>query len=256
MIFGNYCFADTVFCFQTIYETVHRLCAAYRCADKAEYTISISPEDIDFERSAVQAEPPTNGAIHHAPDDYLETLAVYRKMAKLLPEKNTLLFHGSAIAVDGKCYLFTAKSGTGKSTHTRLWRQMLGKRAWMVNDDKPLLRVENGKVTVFGTPWDGKHHLSTNTSVPLAALCILERSQTNRIVPITPRDALPMLIQQAYRPEDPQAMLKTLFLLDNLSKSVGLYRLGCNMEPEAAQVAFSAMCEKRLADIDYFEETV
>lgn len=76
----------------------------------------------------------------------------------------------------------------------------------MVNDDKPLIRLENGQAIAYGTPWDGKHRLSTNTAVPLKAICILERSETNQIVPITMHQALPMLFQQAYRPQEAAAM--------------------------------------------------
>ena len=79
--------------------------------------------------------------------------------------------------MDGQAVLFTAKSGTGKSTHTKLWRDLFGERAVMVNDDKPLLRILKDGVLVCGTPWDGKHRLSTNCALPLKAICILERGK-------------------------------------------------------------------------------
>ena len=176
-------------------------------------------------------------------DEYLETLAVYRKIAAGLLERDTLLFHGSVIAVDGVAYLFTAKSGTGKSTHTRLWQKQFGDRAVMINDDKPLLRLDEEGVTVYGTPWDGKHHRSTNTACPLKAICILTRSEVNHIQTMDKKNALPMLCQQSYRPADPAALRKTLSLVDRLGRSVKLYKLNCNMEPEAAQVAYDGMNE-------------
>lgn len=77
----------------------------------------------------------------------LEETAVYRKIADKMVDYDTFVFHGSVIAVEGQAYLFTAKSGTGKSTHTRLWREMLGDKAVMVNDDKPMLRVTESGVT-------------------------------------------------------------------------------------------------------------
>ena len=80
---------------------------------------------------------------------------IYRKIADALVDDGVILYHGSVIAVDGQGYLFTAKSGTGKSTHTALWRELFGERAVMVNDDKPLLRVKDDQVTVYGTPWNG-----------------------------------------------------------------------------------------------------
>ena len=112
----------------------------------------------------------------------------------------------------------------------------------MVNDDKPLIKVHpDGAATVYGTPWDGKHHLSSNIAVPVRAICILERAQENRIREISKAEALPMLLQQTYRPADPAALAKTLTLIDRLK--VKLYRLGCNMEKEAAEVSYNAMKE-------------
>ncbi len=157
------------------------------------------------------------------------------------PVDSSLLMHGAVVAVDGQAYLFTAKSGTGKTTHTRLWMQQFGDRAVMVNGDKPLLHVTNTGVTVYGTPWDGKEHLSTNMACPLRAVCILTRNEINHIECITKKEALPMLCQQIHRPEDPAALAKMLALVDRLGSSVPLYRLGCNMKPEAAQVAYHGM---------------
>jgi serine kinase of HPr protein (carbohydrate metabolism regulator) len=102
---------------------------------------------------------------------------------------NGLRIHASAVEVDGKAYLFSANSGTGKSTHTRLWREVFGDRAVMVNDDKPFLRMTEGAVMVYGSPWNGKHGLGCNLSVPLKAVCILERGEENRIEKISAKQA-------------------------------------------------------------------
>ena len=142
--------------------------------------------------------------------------------------------------MDGYGYLFTAKSGTGKSTHTRLWREYLGDRAVMVNDDKPLIRVGE-QVTVFGTPYNGKHRLGENIAVPLRAVCILTRDTENHIERITKADAYAMLVQQVYRPQDAAQMAKTLQLVDRMAEQTALYRLGCNMDISAARVAYEGM---------------
>ena len=158
-----------------------------------------------------------------------------------MPDFDTFLFHGSCVAVDGEGYLFTAKSGTGKSTHTRLWREYLGDRAVMVNDDKPLIRADENGVTIFGTPYNGKHRLGSNIAVPLKAVCILTRAAENHIEPIDREQAYAMLVQQAYRPADPVAMAKTLTLIDRLADGAKLYLLGCNMDIEAAKAAYEGM---------------
>lgn len=238
-----YKFAETVVRIDTIHNAVASLCRDYRVFTSGiDFEINTSQADIDFERerSAYKRESEEN-PIRQPSDAYLETLAVYRKIAERMPEYDTILFHGSCVAVDGVGYLFTAKSGTGKSTHTRLWRELLGEGAIMVNDDKPLLHVTEGGVTVYGTPWDGKHRLSSNISVPLKAICILERAKENTIRPITVQEAYPMLLQQTYRPANVTAMDKTLTLIDKLAAAVSLWRLNCNMDIEAAQIAYGSM---------------
>lgn len=204
--------------------------------------IRITQSDIDFEREKSAREDIKEGIpIRQFSDAYLETLAVYRKIADHLLSCDTLLFHGSVIAVDGIGYLFTAKSGTGKSTHTRLWREYFGERAVMVNDDKPLLRITDSSVTAYGTPWDGKHRLSTNIAVPLKGICILTRDTTNHIEPAEPHAVYPLIVQQTNRSLSVDGMKQTLSLIDRMLNVVPVYRLGCNMDIEAARVAYEGM---------------
>ena len=225
-----------------LYGTTRASCAAYVSDEEAEGVITIVPEDIEFEREACMRE----ALIEHIPyversEALLEMAALQRKFAERLFTRSTLLFHGSAIAVDGVAYLFTAKSGTGKSTHARLWRKLLGDRAVMINDDKPFLTVTDNGVTVYGSPWNGKHNLGTNMAAPLRAICILERGDQNRIERIRPAEAVRMLLLQSHRPQDPALMPAYMDLLDGIAGRVAFYRLYCNMEPEAASVSFEAM---------------
>lgn len=204
--------------------------------------IRITQSDIDFEREKSAREDIKEGIpIRQFSDAYLETLAVYRKIADHLLSCDTLLFHGSVIAVDGIGYLFTAKSGTGKSTHTRLWREYFGEHAVMVNDDKPLLRITDSGVTAYGTPWDGKHRLSTNIAVPLKGICILTRDTTNHIEQAEPHAVYPLIVQQTNRSLSADGMKQTLSLIDRMLNVVPVYRLGCNMDIEAARVAYDGM---------------
>jgi len=230
---------------ESIYEEVHKLCVDYRLCDReaeADFTVTSTQADIDYERERSAREDEKEGiAIRHYADSYLETLAVYRKIAEQLLTYDTLLFHGSVIAVDGRGYLFTAKSGTGKSTHTRLWREYFGERAVMVNDDKPLLQITESGVMVYGTPWDGKHRLSSNVVVPLQAICILNRGEENRVEEITAREAYALCLQQTHRPTSAEGMMRTLPLLDRLLKGTRIFRLYCNMEWSAAEVAYRGM---------------
>ena len=130
---GLYRIAETNIEIISLYAQVHDLCRDYRAQGAPELTVRVTAAGIARECAA------DDGAGHS--DAYLETLAVYRQIAEAMPARDTLLFHGSALAADGVGYLFTAPSGTGKSTHARLWRELLGGRVRMINDDKPLLRL-------------------------------------------------------------------------------------------------------------------
>lgn len=238
---GIYRFADRNIAIYSTGSEIHKLCKDYLVGEKADFSVVISQKDIETERFLSIREDEAQGILPRSfSDGYLETLAVYRKIAEKMPEYDTILFHGSAIAVDGAAYLFTAKSGMGKSTHTRLWREILGDRAVMINDDKPLIRVkDDGSAIAYGTPWDGKHRMSNNISVPLKSICFLDRALDNEIREITKTEGYHMLIQQTYRPSDPDSLKRTLLLLDRMK--VKLYRLCCNMEVSAAELSYNVM---------------
>lgn len=242
MLSDTYKIAGHVIEINSLYDQVHTLCREYRCTGTAEIHVSISHEDIAYERIRSEEEDRRDGIpVRQSSDSYLETLAVYRKIAEAMVEFDTVLFHGSAVAVDGEGYLFAAKSGTGKSTHTRLWRQVFGDRAQMINDDKPLLHITDNGVTVYGTPWNGKHGLGSNISVPLKGLCILSRGKVNQIHSVSPARVIASVLQQTYRPHDSAKLAKTLELVDRLMIGTRLYQLQCNMEEEAAIVSYNAM---------------
>ena len=225
-----------------IHDSTRDYCKDYLTEEPADLSVAISQSDIDFERAKSARENALEGLpVHNHSDAYLETLSVQRKITELLFSCDTLLFHGSVIAVDGVGYLFTAKSGTGKSTHTRLWRELFGSRAVMVNDDKPFLRIREDGVTVYGTPWMGKHGLGANIAVPLKAICVLNRGTENQIQQIPPKDVLQILLQQSCRPQDPKAIPKYLDLIDALASKTTFYSLHCNMNPDAAKVAYEGM---------------
>ena len=233
--------ADIVFCVSCQHASTLRHCRDYLTDAPAQETIFITREDIEGERNRLLAKKNPGEALEASTDEALERLHLCRRIAELLPKYDRVLFHGSSLAVDGRGVLFTAKSGTGKSTHTRFWRQEFGERVRMVNDDKPFLHVGENGVTVYGTPWRGKHALGENTQAPLEAIYFVNRGEENSVQPISPRELYPLLLQQTYTPDDPNAMVKTLALVERLSRSVKLLKLYCNLDPQAAHVALDAL---------------
>ena len=243
MYIGTYKFATHSITIRSQYPDVQQMCKKYVTQDEAETFIECSKAELYLEKQTL-----LNGLDGEqrimVSNPYMERLAVYRKIAQWMVGKEVLLFHGSVIAVNGKAYLFTAKSGTGKSTHARLWRELLGDRATMINDDKPLIIAKENEIIACGTPWSGKHHLDSNQCVPLHGIAILSRSSNNRICMADPDSVWPVLLQQAYRPNDPGQMKIVLQLLDRIRKNTPIWELQCNMALEAAQISYEAMSGK------------
>ena len=152
---------------------------------------------------------------------------------------NGFQLHASAVELDGKAYLFSAYSGTGKSTHTEKWCRLFG--ATYLNDDKPALRKVDGKWMAFGTPWSGKHDLSSPRGVEIGGVAFLERASENFIHPATPQEALPKIMSQCTYKLTREQMDVLLQLLEDLLNEVPVWHLGCLNNDDAAMVSHSAM---------------
>jgi hypothetical protein len=159
----------------------------------------------------------------------------------VLPKYDGILLHSSCVAVDGKAYLFSAPCGTGKSTHTQLWQKYFGEKLVFVNDDKPALRIIDGKVYACGTPFSGKTALNSDVSFPLQGICILSRDEKNHIHKMEMSDALPKILSQTFRPKNKVLMLKVLEILDKILSEVPVYSLHCNMEIDAVLTSYNGM---------------
>ena len=179
----------------------------------------------------------------HLSDDDCEYLMTGSSFYNQLLNYGGMILHSSAVVRDGKAYLFTAACGTGKSTHTHLWLEQFPD-AFILNDDKPALRLENGKFYAYGTPWSGKTAQNRNVRVELGGICVLRRGSENKIEPCLGHTALHAILEQTVRPRDLTRMGKLLELLDKLLQMVPIWRLECNMDPEAALVSYNAMSRK------------
>ena len=156
----------------------------------------------------------------------------------LLPFNGTFL-HSSAVLLDGKAYLFSANSGTGKSTHTEKWCRLFGAR--YLNDDKPALRLVDGVWMAYGTPWSGKNDLSSPEGAPVGGIAFLKRGEENAICPMDPKDAVPLLMLQSQRKLTMEQMQAQLKLADDLLRNVPIWELTCRNDDDAARVSCAAM---------------
>ncbi|MBE5736927.1 MAG: hypothetical protein E7348_00800 [Clostridiales bacterium] len=230
----RYKIADIVFDVQLMYGYTAKLCENYIYDGDEQpcFTAVMTQQDIEAEKKGGE----------QFPDYYLESLALYRKLCDYaLINANAIVFHSSAIMVDNEAYLFTAQSGTGKSTHARLWREMLGDKAIMVNDDKPIIRYVDGDFYVYGTPWNGKHHLDTNTRAKIKAICKIYQDKQNSIKRLTNKEMLHTILNQTLIPTEVEKVDKLFELIDKMLRSVDLYTLGCTISREAAELSYSVM---------------
>ena len=234
--------AGKVFSVTSLFESTKDYCGKYLTAETADFSVEVFPEDLIREQAYLDEEAREEGMKRRKfTDPFLERTVIQRKLAGHLLTCGTLLFHGSAVAVDGKGYLFTAACGTGKSTHTRFWREVFGDRAVMVNDDKPFLKITESGAAMYGAPWSGKHGLDTNICVPLQGLCILTRGAENIIRPMSAEEAMPMLEHQSCGGEDAALVPVIQRLAKQLSETVPLWQMECTKDPKAALVSFEAM---------------
>lgn len=233
--------ANRIIGISSLHDEVYNLCKDYLTEENEDFHVFVTQADIDFERNKSIQESLLEGLVPcDYPDSYLETLAVYRKIATTITAYDTWLMHGAVVGVDGEAVLFTAKSGVGKTTHIGLWlKQIPG--AFVVNGDKPLIRRTESGFEAYGTPWAGKEGMQKNTSLPLKVICFIERGEVNEIERVDFSEFYPMLIQQSFRPADPEGMVKTMGFIKALGGNVPLYRLRCNMEDEAAKVAYEGI---------------
>lgn len=176
----------------------------------------------------------------HLSDEDCEYLMSGGSFYQQLLKFDGMLLHSSAVVKDGKAYLFTAPCGIGKSTHTKLWIENF-KDAYILNDDKPALRLENGIFYAYGTPWSGKYDKSCNVGVPVAGICVLRRGKENKIEPYGGRKALYDMLEQTIRSKSSTLQGELLETLDKLMTNVPVWKMECNMEKEAAYLSYHTM---------------
>ena len=182
----------------------------------------------------------------HARQDscYLETIIIYRKICNEMPLFNTFLMHGAVIAVGNESFMFAAKSGTGKTTHIKKWLEN-NKDAYVVNGDKPLIRITEDNVMACGTPWCGKEYLGNNVIVPLKSIVLMERGEDNRMEKITFKQAYLDLLQQTYLPPDADNARKTLSLLSQLDGKVDFWKFTFNnFKDDCFSISYHELCLK------------
>ncbi len=160
---------------------------------------------------------------------------------KLISEFNGMMIHASAVVVDDKAYLFSAASGTGKSTHTGKWLELFGKRAYILNDDKPAVRVLDDGIYAYGTPWSGKYDISVNKKIKIQGICFLERGSENKIKPLIGKEAIIHMVHSSLRKLESYEISVLLNTIEKIIADVPIYLMECTPTLEAAKLSYSIM---------------
>lgn len=206
-----------------------------------DFSVDIVPRNIKKENDISQRNIGENEIYRYLDPGYLEFFAIQRKICEEMPTYNTMLMHGAVVAHKGKAYMFTAPSGTGKTTHIRKWLDNL-EDAYVVNGDKPLIKIINNEVIAYGSPWCGKEKMGRNCMVPLKAIIFLERAENNSIEEISFYDAFDKLFSQTYKPERTDQLKKTINLLAQMNNKIHFYRFRCNnMKEDCFATVYDAL---------------
>lgn len=175
-----------------------------------------------------------------------QSLSLLGCLGERFPSLGKVFFHGAAISFSGKSIMFSAPSGTGKSTHIALWRHYLGDDVKVICGDKPVLGfadvgAQKAWPIVYGSPWGGKEGWQSNVSAPLNGLCFIERSESNSIERVSPAEVLDRVMHQVYVPQDPDALINTLNIIDRLLSLIPIYILKCDISRDAVKSSFEAI---------------
>lgn len=224
-----------------------KFCKGYLSDDQqspVDIVASVSQADFEKEKAASP----------NFSDGYIENICLYRSLCLQLPLFQRMLLHCSVLEFDGKGYAFLGRSGTGKSTHTKLWLKYLPNTR-VINGDKPILHFDGNGFVVYGTPWQGKENWGCNANVPLKGLCFLEQAKQNSIRKLSAAETSMLVFRQVLLPENESEAVATLDLIDKLICSTPAYILQCDISEEAVKCSFEKLTGSIFQDVK-LEKTV
>ena len=209
-------------------ESTMKYCRNFFSDEEPDYVITMTKEELESESL-------------NSPDGKVygteEISSLYRKIANLLVEENIIVFHGSSFKVDNCGFIVTARSGVGKSTHVRLLNQYLGDDIEYINDDKPLIKIENNEPVIYSSPWNGKERRGNNTSAPMKAVIFIDRGVDNTYKKLDNNEQVYFkLLSQIYLPKEKSKREKALEIIDIILKTINFYQINVNMDISAAEM--------------------
>ena len=150
--------------------------------------------------------------------------------------------HASAVSHNGKSIVFTAPSGTGKTTQAELWAKYKG--ATILNGDKVFLKREEDGIHAWGSPWNGSSQYAENTSAPLRVIVVLEQAEENSIRKLNGFEVLEYVVPHVFFPSwDEHCEQAVLTFLDQVLEETEVYLLRCRPDADAVELLASTLKE-------------
>ena len=220
----------------------------------ANLKVEMNPKYERLMRQSVSYESSGAPAIRIAPDPNDESRVVMKRpseeereyiccsaaFCRKIVRHERFFLHASAVVYEGEAYLFSAPSGTGKSTHTAFWRELFP-QSYILNDDKPVIWPEEERITVWGSPFAGKTNLQVNKGVPLKGICFLKQGNENQMQQVTEDHALALMLNNTWRPRSNEEMNLLLDMMEQVVSRVTIYEMSCTRELEAAKLSCRVM---------------
>ena len=170
-----------------------------------------------------------------------ERMVINSKIASALADYDAFLMHTAVVSVDGLGVGFAAANGIGKTTRALLWKKAFGERVKVINGARPVLKFRDNRIYAYGSPWRGRERLGCKESVPMKAMCFIERGDEVSLKRMTPDDAALRLMQQVMIPKEPKQMYMLISMLEQFVHTVPFYLYTCNMEKEKPEVLWEQM---------------
>lgn len=213
---------------QPQFSRLRRQCASYQSS--GEPVMTVKPELRDLARPWMD----------RYPEEEREYICCSAAFCRGILAHGRFFLHASAVVYEDGAYLFSAPSGTGKSTHTALWTALFP-GSYILNDDKPVIWPNKDQITAWGTPFSGKTDLQVNRGVPLKSICFLKQGSRNQIRPVPEPEAMARMLNNTWRPGNSDTMARLLDMTGQIAATIPIYELSCTQSPEAAELACSVM---------------
>lgn len=229
---SKYLIADFIVEIKPKFDNLKNLCEPFLYIGERSADFSVVPSESYLESLK-------NRMVEGSTIDKAEEFATASIFNHEIIHRGAMLVHSSALVFDGKAYLFSAESGVGKSTHTKMWLKKFCEKVHILNDDKPVVKIKLGIPLCCGTPFDGGSGIANNETVPVGAVVFIERSDSNFVTIPDTKEIVQRLYRSTVKYVNKSDGMYLLSNFDNLVQHTKFFVLHCNTNESAVDVAYN-----------------